>query len=64
MMETTLHQAATLSSGTISALIDENEYEKIDKVRYWFIRFVARAVNDEGLDPMTPWQTAWELFAG
>ena len=61
-MESTLHQARTLSSGTIASLIDENEYDIIDRVQYWFIRFVETAMRDGDMHPLTPWQAAWERF--
>ena len=61
-MESTLHQARTISSGTIASLIDENEYDILDRVRYWFICFVEKAIRDGDLDPFTPWQEAWERY--
>ena len=61
-MESTLHQARTLSSGTIASLIDENDYDILDRVHYWFIRFVQKAVRDGDLHPYATWQEAWERY--
>ena len=62
--ETTLYQAHTLSSGTIASLSDENDYDIIDRVRYWFILFVERSIRDNSFSPTIPWQTAWKIYTG
>ncbi len=54
----TLHDARTLSSGTIATLTGLNKYSDLDKVQGAFVDFV----EESGPGKFPNWQAAWRAF--